>query len=208
MRSFIGYFRLIKGAGVASILALLLSKKVGDKFVTIDPLPKDFDIKVVAFGVPCCVDYDLSVYSKGLVQSVINGDDIISTISVGLIRDFLNVSAILVKTKGLSESLISRALSGSKVGEENLIDILRLLKSSMNSEKLYPPGDIYWIKSHSGVVIKDRVRNIVKRVEMHECLDVREMFAEPNFSSSMITDHSPAMYHNVLESLVKVACKI
>ncbi|KAJ3225469.1 hypothetical protein HK099_006742 [Clydaea vesicula] len=223
------------GAGVASLLALIWSEKLPENTNNFTPhitsskskLPPGRPIHCYAYGVPCVASYELSLYSSGLITSVINGDDLVSTISIGLVRDLKAVSLHLLdeKNKGLSEKIIGKTLGFAMLDEKKEEDLEILLEQdewfwkimqelrnkSMSSLKLYPPGEVYWCSVANGVAIVEKESNklekrvYTKRVQMHKCVDVREMFSEPRFSKRMITDHSPGSYEETISSLLKIS---
>ncbi|KAJ3310503.1 hypothetical protein HDU76_003364 [Blyttiomyces sp. JEL0837] len=124
------------GAGVASLCALELScpasspppQDINGK--TYEPSPTPFltsptsglppgrPIHCYAYGSPCVVSYELSVSAKGLVSTLIHGDDIVPTISLGLVKDFKTVTMHLLDpaNRGLSERIISKTLGFGKSG--------------------------------------------------------------------------------------------
>ncbi|KAJ3017304.1 UNVERIFIED_CONTAM: hypothetical protein HDU68_011760, partial [Siphonaria sp. JEL0065] len=120
------------GGGVATLLARewSVSSPLGHPtmFVTCETksgLPGNRPIHVYSFGTPCIVDFELSTTLKGLVTTVIHGDDMIPTMSVGLVRDLKTVAFHLLDpvNKGLSERIIATTLGvqasgGKKISQE------------------------------------------------------------------------------------------
>ncbi|KAJ3328706.1 hypothetical protein HDU76_009453, partial [Blyttiomyces sp. JEL0837] len=84
-------------------------------------LPPNRPIHCYAYGAPCVADINLSESAKGLVSSVVNGDDIVSTLSLGLVRDLKHVTMHMLDpvNKGLSERIIGRSL-GMGIGVSGL----------------------------------------------------------------------------------------
>lgn len=229
------------GAGVASLLSLLWSEKREVNFVTkcLGPLPSGRRIHCYAYGSPCVVSYPLSQYSQGLVTSVIHGDDIVCAVSIGHVRDLRRASVFLLDGQ-YSEQIIGKAMglsstssfstSSNKINTSSDEDskwfwnLKQKVQEAMDSEKLYPPGDVYWIHSSTAVaqVVADQPTSSpnnnnsggsnnspqhlatihANRVQIHLCEDVRVMFGEPRFTKRMITDHSPASYEETIELLV------
>ncbi|KAJ3120694.1 hypothetical protein HK098_004414 [Nowakowskiella sp. JEL0407] len=159
------------GGGVASLLAILWSTQTS-KFTSTPSqtshvtssesgLPPNRPIHCYSFGSPSCVSHHLANgYSRGLVSSIINGDDLFPSLSLGLVRDLKTVSTHLLdpEHKGISEKIIGKALnrswsrrSGVKEGEigddEFFWNIVLELRKNMVADKLYPPGVVYWIQS-------------------------------------------------------------
>ena len=83
----------------------------------------------------------------------------IPTLSLGLIRDFRNVTVNLCHEKGIAEKVIGKVLGIFKDYSRNnttlntgLYDsnddlwfwaLLKTLRADMKAEKLYPPGRVY-----------------------------------------------------------------
>ncbi|ORY38217.1 hypothetical protein BCR33DRAFT_720921, partial [Rhizoclosmatium globosum] len=175
-------------------------------------LPPHRPIHVYSYGTPCLCDFDLSTKLKGLVTSVIHGDDFIPTISVGMVRDMKTVTMHLLDpvNKGLSEKIISRTL-GLQVGgkkatveeEDFFFGVISELRGSMKNDRLYPSGTVYWI-SHTRSTAKDPSTNTdsaVSHVILRRCEDVREICHEPVFSAKMMSDHIPKNYEECVIAL-------
>ncbi|KAJ3103380.1 hypothetical protein HDU97_010218 [Phlyctochytrium planicorne] len=117
------------GGGVAALMALEWACPVDSSdvppiksprtpFVTSisSGLPPGRPIHCYSFGSPCVATFDLAMECKGLVSTLVNGDDIVPTMSLGLVRDFKIVTMYLLDptNKGLSERIISRTLGLQK----------------------------------------------------------------------------------------------
>ncbi|KAI9339025.1 Alpha/Beta hydrolase protein [Obelidium mucronatum] len=213
------------GGGVATLLAYewstpnpLSNASAITPFVTSPSsgLPPQRPIHVYSFGTPCIVDYALSTSLKGLATTVINGDDMIPTMSVGLIRDLKTVTFHLLDpvNQGLSEKIISRTLGlqvGSAAGkkpteeeEDFFFGVISELRSSMKNDRLYPSGSVYWM-NHIRSTTKDPTAKdgytSSSHVVLRRCEDVREICHEPVFSSKMMSDHIPKSYEECVEAL-------
>ncbi|KAJ3298735.1 hypothetical protein HK104_010373 [Borealophlyctis nickersoniae] len=229
------------GGGVASLLALMWScptpknLSVITPFVTSDVsgLPPSRPTHCFTYGPASTVCHELCVASRGLITSCVNGDDVLPTISLGLVRDFKTLTMVMLDpvNKGLAERVIGKTLGwakqegtsgstsrgwwfggGSKKEEkptpaETLTEdedwywgLMCHLRSQLHAERLYPPGSIYWIRSLP-TDIADRSRNERRtyRATLVRCDDVREMFAEPRFTSRMVTDHVPGRYEEAID---------
>ncbi|KAH8555683.1 hypothetical protein BGW37DRAFT_478194 [Umbelopsis sp. PMI_123] len=182
------------GAGVASLLSVLWSQERDDfakmegelycralpgfpakdtiPFVTNleSGLPPGRPIHCYTFGPPCVMSIELSEYcGRGLVTSVIHSYDIVSSLSLGLLKDFKNVAISLYNESQITDEIISRIIGRyQKNGtEENGADgsespdephqpdddeqwfwaLIKTMRADMTSEKLYPPSTIYHIES-------------------------------------------------------------
>ncbi|OAD08494.1 hypothetical protein MUCCIDRAFT_154931 [Mucor lusitanicus CBS 277.49] len=69
-------------------------KKVSCLFVTseLSGLPAGRPIHCYTYGSPCVMSLELSQYCTGLVTSVVHGNDIVSGLSLGLLKDFKNIA--------------------------------------------------------------------------------------------------------------------
>ena len=128
-----------------------------------------------AYGPPSVVSISLAESTRGLVISLINGDDMIPVISLGLVRDFRVVASHLLEeaNKGISEQIIARALgiknkeifetkssaSNSIISNnanlqqtqtDDLWNVVSELRSRMGHQRLFPPGVLYWV--HHSVI--------------------------------------------------------
>ncbi|KAJ2963990.1 hypothetical protein NQZ79_g1160 [Umbelopsis isabellina] len=181
------------GAGVASLLSVLWSQMRDEfaesegelytralpgfpakdtiSFVTnVDSgLPPGRPIHCYTFGPPCVMSIELSHYcGQGLVTSVIHSYDIVSSLSLGLLKDFKNVAVSLHDESNITDEIISRVVgryqkSGTSTqgGEPEHTDeehqpdddeqwfwaLIKTMRADMTSEKLYPPSTIYHIES-------------------------------------------------------------
>ncbi|KAI8847363.1 hypothetical protein BC829DRAFT_444678 [Chytridium lagenaria] len=235
------------GGGVAVLMAMewscpvstlddaVMARSARTPFVTSPSsgLPAGRPIHCYSYGSPCVATLDLSASAKGLVSTLVNGDDIVPTISLGLIRDFKIVTMSLLDpaNKGLSERIISRTLGlqrgatastpapptdissetttpeVSPIEEEEFFwSIITRLRQSMNSERLYPAGLTYWMNAAAVTEttdVKTGTKKSVSRVVLQRCDDVKEMFSEPMFSPRVMSDHTPKSYEDALEALGK-----
>ncbi|KAJ3415603.1 hypothetical protein HDV05_004479 [Chytridiales sp. JEL 0842] len=227
------------GGGIATILALQLSCErtslsgstadISQKtpYVTspTSGLPVGRPIVCYSVGSPCVVSYELSVASKGLIFTLVNGGDIIPTMSLGLVHDLKAVTIHLLdpKNKGLSEQIIAATVGMHRNHNDNnkpptsaisgnheddfMWSTITKLRETMKHERLYPAGTAYWMNSATTVTkeSKSKTEHITSRVTLQMCDDVREFFKEPIFSSKVITDHTPSRYEASIDALVRAA---
>lgn len=102
---------------------------------------------------------DLSKSAKNLITTfvfrtlqLILGNDIFSRLSLGIIRDFRNVTINLATETGIAENVIGKvlgifkeSLEGTKNEEKDDLwywALLKTLRADMKAEKLYPPGRV------------------------------------------------------------------
>ena len=190
------------GGGVAALLAILLSEpditlSSGASFVTASSpqnptlssprtthphpfgpppvfLPSHRPIHVYAYGPPASISPSLRRATRGLITTIVNGADIVPSLSLGVLHDFQAV-ALAFKTdtsgvkgqfrkrvwEGLSSNLSARfapdfgAFSPSGRG----IDVdaveedhwawasLKALRATMQNPKLLPPGEVFVVET-------------------------------------------------------------
>ncbi|RKP01337.1 hypothetical protein CXG81DRAFT_2075, partial [Caulochytrium protostelioides] len=188
------------GGGTASVLALMWARRhhnPGESAAAAADLD-DLEPTVVcyAYGTPAVLSVRLSRAARGLVTAVIFRDDIFATVSLGLFRDFRRVVVNLTREPGLAERIVGKVLGLGMLGVEREPDdavwfwaLAKTLRADMASEKLFPPGSVYWINPPVAA--------------RHEPAmgPVPVAFATMNFSKTMIVDHSPWVYEKALNKL-------
>lgn len=180
------------GGGVASLLAIMISEP-SDKssaFVTsstthtekmqflITPsgttgsapsqvcLPSGRPIHVYAYGPPATISTSLRLSTRGLITTIINGQDIVPYLSLGILHDFQAI-ALAFKTdntgakgevnsriwNGVTNGLADKWYGRQGVGGSNEHDdqwaysALKALRASMMNPKLVPPGEVFVVES-------------------------------------------------------------
>jgi len=194
------------GAGVAALVSILISgPDESGAFVTKhDSLPQGRPIHCYAFGSPAIVCQRLRKATRGLVTTVVNGNDVVPSLSIGVIRDFHSVALTFREdTGGVLAEVRRRVLSGlwygSSSGDEWSweVAVLKTLRAGMTAEKLVPPGEVWRVAaSDANAAGKKRVRAWV--VE-----DVEKQFGEVTFAKACFADHSPGAYEETLEALMR-----
>lgn len=116
------------GGGVAALLAILLAcpkaaynqlesedaelpvTTATSKFVTAPDsgLPPGRAISTFAYGVPSTTSSDLANYAEGLVTSIVHGNDLVPSLSLGAIRDLVKLSNYMEDEPDLSTEVIGR----------------------------------------------------------------------------------------------------
>ncbi len=211
------------GGGCASLLALLWSKRRVNpdgtiSFVTNTSIGLPLRaIHCYVFAVPAVMSGDLSKSIRDLVTTFIYRHDVVPCLSLGLVRDFRNITISLAHEEGMAESVIAKVLGVFKQANQPQDQerdelwywaLLKTLRADMKAEKLYPPGRVYWINGKdTGFSSTD---NGQEKEDSHttplsiwEVDDVELAFSEIVFSTSMFTDHSPHHYEGSLELLSK-----
>ncbi|PTB70293.1 hypothetical protein BBK36DRAFT_1136966 [Trichoderma citrinoviride] len=182
------------GAGVTSLLGIMLSEPnpLGPGFVTsaepytLRPPPNEAlvnvrlsDIRppsgrrihVYAYGPPAVMSSSLRKITRGLITTVVHGNDLVPHLSLGLLHDFQGVALAFKhdenKTKSEIRQRIWNALqdnvserwypyrSASKVAssggvsdeERWMLPALENLRAAMKGKKLLPPGEVFTIET-------------------------------------------------------------
>ncbi|KAK2804933.1 hypothetical protein FQN50_006443 [Emmonsiellopsis sp. PD_5] len=187
------------GGGVAALLATMISKpkdaadKLGPSFVTASKtaagpllltsrgtpkaeqpfqlfLPSGRPIHVYAFGPPAVMSPSLRRATRGLITTVVNGQDIVPTLSLGVLHDFHAVSLAFksdmseakshVRSRvwdSISASLVNKFYinrppllvhAGDGVGEDSWAwTTLKSLRENLVAPKLLPPGEVFVVET-------------------------------------------------------------
>ena len=185
------------GGAVAALLAMLISEpstveRCGALFATApsqklisDPdfvsssgiappisLPSGRPIHVYAYGTPATVSPSLRLATRGLITTVVNSADIVPSLSLGVLHDFLSVALNLkTDTTGAINALKTRVwqrikhavqsafyvdsgppppenTAGDGLGEDTWAwAALKTLRAGMRSEKLVPPGEVFVVET-------------------------------------------------------------
>ncbi|KAK4161430.1 hypothetical protein QBC43DRAFT_96597 [Cladorrhinum sp. PSN259] len=238
------------GGAVTALLGVMLSEPApGTSFVTsADPhtkllgdgvtpttppgnicLPSGRPVHVFAYGPPSTMSSSLSKATRGLITSIVNGNDLVPYLSLGVLHDFQAIS-LAFKTdnnqaKDEVRQRILKALhdgfshqwhgSGHKPADSQQADdeqwayaALKVLRASMMSQKLVPPGEVFVVET-TRVLRRDaflldgeeHFGRPAHRVVLRYVRDVEKRFREVRFGMSMLTDHSPGMYEDALTKL-------
>ncbi|GAA5804949.1 hypothetical protein HPULCUR_010459 [Helicostylum pulchrum] len=235
------------GAGVASLLSVLwseervhyLARRFEDDdcklnsfeassirrescpFVTseLSGLPSGRPIHCYTYGSPCVMSLALSEYcGQGLVTSTVHAFDIVTSLSLGLLKDFKNVAVSLHEDSHVTDEIMNRVIGKyHKTTEEEEDDqwfwaLIKTMRADMRAEKLFPPSTVYLIESvpqlaqHSTEESTSSATTKHKRahmVQLSRCDDVQARFSEIVFSRTMFMDHSPNMYEKAIKQLNK-----
>ncbi|KAM0255603.1 hypothetical protein ACHAQJ_005607 [Trichoderma viride] len=182
------------GAGVTSLLGIMLSEPnpCGPGFVTsaepytIRPPPNEAlvnvrlskirppsgrRIHVYAYGPPGVMTSSLRKITRGLITTVVHGNDLVPHLSLGLLHDFQGVSLAFKNDENSTKSEIRQRIwnalqdnvserwysyrSASKVAssggvsdeERWMLPALENMRTSMKGKKLLPPGEVFTIET-------------------------------------------------------------
>ena len=234
------------GGGVTALLGVMLSEPntPGTNFVTSSEphtqflsqegsethahvcLPPNRPIHVYAYGPPGTMSASLRKAARGLVTTVVQGNDLVPYLSLGVLHDMQAV-ALAFKTDsgaakaeirnrvwerfqgGLADRWYNRGTTFVKSRDnEWAVTLLRSLRSTMVYEKLLPPGEVFVVEStrvlrRDAFVERseDHIGRPARRAVLKYVKDVEARFGEARFGTSMLMDHSPASYEDALNTL-------
>lgn len=179
------------GGGVASLLATMISEPNSDtsgpSFVTASrpllftanqqqqparsySLPSGRPIHVYAYGPPAVMSPFLRRATRGLITTVINGQDVVPSLSLGVLQDIHSVS-LAFKTdtsgakshvrsrvwEGLRQSIVNKFYvnqppmlvhAGDEIGDDTWAwKTLKTLREDMIAPKLMPPGEVFVVET-------------------------------------------------------------
>lgn len=194
-------------------------------------LPSGRRIHVYAYGPPGVMAPSLRKITRGLITSVVHGNDLVPHLSLGLLHD-LQALALAFKTddgSGTRAEIRARMWLALQAGladkwhpqqrpppappsreadERWVLPALGALRDSMTSARLVPPGEVFAIETtrvlrRDAFVALDEgpVGRPAQRVVLKYVRDVEARFAEVRFGTGMLTDHSPAKYEDALNKL-------
>ena len=106
------------GAGVGSLLALMWATELEDgRFVVSEEsgLPPHRPMHCYCFGPTAVMSLEMSRKCKKLITGVVFRNDVISSLSLGLVKDFKNVAVNLSHEHGMAEDVIGRVLGLSSL---------------------------------------------------------------------------------------------
>lgn len=233
------------GGGVTALLGIMLSEPFGTSFVTSSEphlqflanpdaseknthvcLPSGRPIHVYAYGPPGTMSSSLRKAARGLVTTVVQGNDLVPYLSLGVLHD-LQAVALAFKNdsgaakaeirarvwerfqNGLADRWYNRGSAFVKSRDsEWAVSLLKNLRGTMVYEKLLPPGEVFVVEStrvlrRDAFVERedDHIGRPARRAVLKYVKDVEGRFGEARFGTSMLMDHSPASYEDALNTL-------
>ncbi|KAK2746522.1 hypothetical protein FQN57_003148 [Myotisia sp. PD_48] len=181
------------GGGVAALLATLISQPhdldiPGPLFLTSSHqataaqtprnvqqqpgqfcLPPGRPVHAYAYGPPAVMCPSLRLATRGLVTTIVNGQDIVPSLSLGVLHDFHNVSLSFKRDVSDAKSqvksriwdAISRSIAnklymdppisihaGDDIGEDSWAwNTLKSLRENLTALKLLPPGEVFIVET-------------------------------------------------------------
>lgn len=189
-------------------------------------LPPGRPIHVYAYGPPSTMSPSLQKATRGLITSVVHGNDLVPYLSLGVLHDF-QALALAFKTdnseakaevrrriwEGFQSGVADRWYSNPPKYRDEEDDkwayaALKTLRASMMSPKLMPPGEVFAVESTPCLrrdaflqVGEEQIGRPATRIVLKYVRDVESRFGEVRFGASMLTDHSPGRYEDALRRL-------
>ncbi|KAJ4259576.1 hypothetical protein NW762_007505 [Fusarium torreyae] len=189
-------------------------------------LPPRRPIHVYAYGPPSTMSSSLRKRTRGLITTVVHGNDIVPYLSLGVLHDFQAVALAFKNDQQQAKAEIRQRIwqafqtgvadkwygglpsvpSGdtSKWGHS----VLQGLRAGMTNRKLVPPGEVFTIETQRVLrrdafllPEEDHIGKPAQRIVLKYVKDVEERFKELRFGTSMLIDHNPARYEEALNKL-------
>ncbi|KAH7308819.1 hypothetical protein BKA65DRAFT_485566 [Rhexocercosporidium sp. MPI-PUGE-AT-0058] len=213
---------------------LLLTSSQGEKSTapTRIRLPAGRPVHVYAYGPPATVSPSLRLATRGLITTIVNGQDLVPYLSLGILHD-LQAVALAFKTddsgaKGEVRKRVWQGITGTfmekwyanrppgmntEEDDQWAYSALKALRASMLSAKLLPPGEVFVVETmpvlqRDAFVAEEEgeARGLGRpaaRSVLKYVKDVEKRFGEVRFGGSMLLDHSPGRYEMSLGALGK-----
>ncbi|KAH7176705.1 hypothetical protein EDB81DRAFT_48934 [Dactylonectria macrodidyma] len=236
------------GGAVTALLGVMLSEPnpVGAGFVTaVEPhrglssspaceavpldhpcLPSGRPIHVYAYGPPGTMSTSLRKRTRGLITSIIHGNDIVPYLSLGSLRDSQAVALAFKDDQHQAKDEIrqrvwhalqtgitqkwygSSSVTSIEEKSEWGLPLLHALRAAMTNQKLVPPGEVFTVETQRVLrrdafllLEEDHLGRPAQRIVLKYVKDVEARFQELRFGTSMLMDHSPARYEEALDKL-------
>ncbi|KAG4430846.1 hypothetical protein IFR05_013680 [Cadophora sp. M221] len=195
-------------------------------------LPAGRPIHVYAYGPPATVSPSLRLATRGLITTIVNGQDLVPFLSLGVLHD-LQAVALAFKTddsgaKGEVRKRVWQGITGTfmdkwyanrppgmntEEDDQWAYSALKALRASMLSAKLLPPGEVFVVETmpvlQRDAFVADEegegrgLGRPATRSVLKYVKDVERRFGEVRFGGSMLLDHSPGRYEMSLGALGK-----
>ena len=209
---------------------LLTNGSVGASPAPLITLPAGRPIHVYAYGPPATLSPSLRKATRNLITTLINGQDLVPYLSLGVLRDLQSVAlAFKNDTSGAKREVRARVWEGLTSGvtgrfyggvanqedgdgDEDVWSYaaLKSLRAGMLAPKLMPPGEVFVIETtpvlqrdaftKTGEEVKEVGRPATRAV-LRYVRDVERRFGEVRYGKSMLGDHSPGRYESSLRAL-------
>ncbi|KPM39294.1 hypothetical protein AK830_g7273 [Neonectria ditissima] len=236
------------GGAVTALLGVMLSEPNpnGTGFVTADEphgrsydppnqqdlqadhpcLPPGRPIHVYAYGPPGTMSTSLRKRTRGLITSIVHGNDVVPSLSLGSLHDSQAVAVAFKNDENQAKMVIRQRIwqalqngmtnkwygrsfvTPNEEKSEWGLPLLQVLRAGMTNQKLMPPGEVFVVESQRVLrrdaflfVEEDHLGRPAQRIVLKYIKDVEARFKEMRFGRSMLMDHSPARYEDALDKL-------
>ena len=124
------------------------NKNLSTSFVTgyNSGLPPGRNLSCYTYGTPCVTTADLTNYTNGLIISVVNNNDIVPTLSLGLLRDLRKLTMLFKEEGNIADEIIGRVLGigyNSNINLNKVNDKLRQNDENFISREEIKLGHTY-----------------------------------------------------------------
>ncbi|KAF5023656.1 hypothetical protein F66182_4276 [Fusarium sp. NRRL 66182] len=189
-------------------------------------LPPRRPIHVYAYGPPSTMSPSLRKRTRGLITTIVHGNDIVPYLSLGVLHDFQAVALAFKNDQQQAKAEIRQRIwqafqtgvadkwygglpsvpdgDTSKWGHS----VLQGLRAGMTNRKLVPPGEVFTVETQRVLrrdafllPEEDHIGKPAQRIVLKYVKDVEERFREIRFGTSMLVDHNPARYEEALNKL-------
>ncbi|KAF5657530.1 esterase lipase [Fusarium heterosporum] len=189
-------------------------------------LPSRRPIHVYAYGPPSTMSPSLSKRTRGLITTVVHGNDIVPYLSLGVLHDFQAVALAFKNDQQQAKAEIRQRIWQAfqtgvadkwygglpSVPSEDTskwgYSVLQGLRAGMTNRKLVPPGEVFTIETQRVLrrdafllPEEDHIGRPAQRIVLKYVKDVEQRFKELRFGTSMLVDHNPARYEEALNKL-------
>ncbi|KAL2157956.1 hypothetical protein VTH06DRAFT_5011 [Thermothelomyces fergusii] len=191
-------------------------------------IPPNRPIQVYAYGPPATVCSALRAATQGLITTIVNGNDIVPFLSLGLLHD-VQGAALALRADGAARETRHRILRAvvraclarndrhDDNGDDDKDDdgewgyrLLGTLRRAMRSEKLVPPGEVFVVEGTVALLRGpeaaeggEGLGRPARRMVLRYVRDVERRFGEIRFGMGLLMDHSPARYEAALDRLAR-----
>ncbi|KAF3490716.1 uncharacterized protein GIQ15_00233 [Arthroderma uncinatum] len=132
-------------------------------------LPPGRPVHVYAYGPPAVMSPSLRLATRGLITTIVNGHDVVPTLSLGVLHDFHSVALSFKRDVADAKSqvkarvwdAITRSIAnklymdnpisvhaGDGLGEDSWAwNTLKSLRESLTATKLLPPGEVFVVET-------------------------------------------------------------
>ena len=191
-------------------------------------VPPGRPLHVYAYGPPATVSPLLRNASRGLITTIVYGDDMVPFLSLGMFHGFQG-AALALKTQsfeakqelwnrartGLLEFVTNRyrplwahtARAGEKKEGQWAYSALKILRASMMNDELVPPGEVFVLEetrvaARDGGALDHHLGTPAFKLVLRYVWEVEKRFGEVRFDPSMVFDHGPERYEKGLRRLM------